>query len=514
MAYQTTWLERLCMNLLSYSIVLLPIALVVIATRHRLFPSSILSSSLVQWFVHGSSQIDESRNRRDDLKCDTQIDDDKKLLLSEESKAGKLNGSGKIDMTSRSIDFIWCLVGLQLSYLVWGLLQEKIMTTKYPTNATSQQKNLTMNHFSPTDLNRTIPGQSSANSTSVTYITFHDSQFLVFINRLVAFVTAIIALVYSRRRQTKQYADRFSSQNYQNLVQDYRQPDNKSPAPLYKYIYCSLSNIMSSWCQYEALKYVNFPTQCLSKSCKVIPVMLMSKILLRKRYSTIDYLCALLLAFGMFVFMFNQPTAHHAMRSITSHNDNDKSVMRNSLISGLIILVLYLTFDSFTSNWQQSLYSRYNVSNWQMMAAINFYSILLTLTSLHQLGGLEPAFRLLASSSLLLRDCMIMSIMSSVGQMFVYYTIKRFGSVLFAVIMTLRQFVSILLSCTIFGHRMNLESGSGLILVFLVVGFQVWHKSSPDKNKKRPTNSGAGSHSTTMGTASDKICIRFKPLVK
>lgn len=38
-----------------------------------------------------------------------------------------------------------------------------------------------------------------------------------------------------------------------------RQPQHKTP--LYKYAFCSLSNIMSSWCQYEALKYVSFPTQ-------------------------------------------------------------------------------------------------------------------------------------------------------------------------------------------------------------------------------------------------------------
>lgn len=35
----------------------------------------------------------------------------------------------------------------------------------------------------------------------------------------------------------------------------------KNPPPLYKYSYCTLSNIISSWCQYEALKYVSFPTQ-------------------------------------------------------------------------------------------------------------------------------------------------------------------------------------------------------------------------------------------------------------
>lgn len=38
------------------------------------------------------------------------------------------------------------------------------------------------------------------------------------------------------------------------------------------------SNVMSSWFQYEALKYVSFPTQVLAKASKVIPVMLMGKV--------------------------------------------------------------------------------------------------------------------------------------------------------------------------------------------------------------------------------------------
>lgn len=32
-------------------------------------------------------------------------------------------------------------------------------------------------------------------------------------------------------------------------------------APLYEYSFPSVSNMLSSWCQYEALSYVTFPTQ-------------------------------------------------------------------------------------------------------------------------------------------------------------------------------------------------------------------------------------------------------------
>ena len=64
---------------------------------------------------------------------------------------------------------------------------------------------------------------------------FKDSQFLVFVNRILAFVVSGIYILSTR------------------------QPRHRSP--IYKYSYCSFSNILSAWCQYEALKYVSFPMQ-------------------------------------------------------------------------------------------------------------------------------------------------------------------------------------------------------------------------------------------------------------
>lgn len=68
-----------------------------------------------------------------------------------------------------------------------------------------------------------------------TLIKFNDSQFLVFINRFLAFLVALGRLLCT----------------HQPLV----------AAPLYKFSFCSVTNIISAWCQYEALKYVSFPTQ-------------------------------------------------------------------------------------------------------------------------------------------------------------------------------------------------------------------------------------------------------------
>lgn len=67
---------------------------------------------------------------------------------------------------------------------------------------------------------------------------FGNSQFLVFVNRVLALILAALAVLFlDQPRHT---------------------------VPLYKYSYCSFSNIMSSWCQYEALKFISFPTQVIN----------------------------------------------------------------------------------------------------------------------------------------------------------------------------------------------------------------------------------------------------------
>ena len=453
----STWEERLLFTLLSYSLVLAPIAFVVLATRYNLCPTPLQNSALVSWFVYGQNR--QSKPNRSG-------EDDHQVLLLDQGD----NGEQKSANNTTVFKFLWCLLGLNLSYLVWGVLQEKIMTTEYQvTKIGSQQEDLDTKHLKST--------------ISDKMIRFHDSQFLVFLNRIIAFILSIAMLVYNRPRQSQLYSGRYSHQPQQA----------KPQAPLYEYIYCALSSVLSSWCQYEALKYVNFPTQVLSKSCKIIPVMLMSKLLMSKKYPTFDYICALLLSLGMFIFTLNQP------EDVKRHSLHDTNHVTNSFLAGLIILALYLILDSFTSNWQQSLFSRYGVSNWQMMSATNFYSILLTLTSLQQQNALQPAFKLLASSSSLLVDCVLMSIMSSIGQLFVYYTIKHFGSVTFAIIMTLRQFFAIILSCAIYGHRLTLGSIAGLLLVFFVVGFQMWRKSKGQQQQQSSKNS-----------KTSKVVIQFK----
>ncbi len=134
-----------------------------------------------------------------------------------------------------------------------------------------------------------------------------------------------------------------------------RQPRHR--APLYKYSYCSFSNIISSWCQYEALKFISFPTQVndllfldavaafdiqrclffhqvLAKASKIIPVMIMGKIVQNKKYDFYEYIVALLISLGMVLFLFGSQEDRGQSNSTTFSGTSTPVVILLTLNNG------------------------------------------------------------------------------------------------------------------------------------------------------------------------------------
>ena len=146
----------------------------------------------------------------------------------------KEKGAGLLQMSSaRRWKLLFCFVGLQLSYILWGVVQENLMTQKYEKGS------------------------------------FKSSAFCVFGNRFLALFISLGIVLFRK----------------------WRNHSTGNEAPYYQYLPSSLSNSLSSWAQYEALKYISFPTQVLSKSCKIIPVRLVCVFLCDSRNnSTINYL--------------------------------------------------------------------------------------------------------------------------------------------------------------------------------------------------------------------------------
>ncbi|XP_034283956.1 adenosine 3'-phospho 5'-phosphosulfate transporter 1 isoform X1 [Pantherophis guttatus] len=324
--------------------------------------------------------------------------------------------------TARQIfKLLFCATGLQISYLTWGVLQERVMTRSYGASESE-------------------PGEK-----------FKDSQFLVFMNRILACTVAGL---------------------YCALI---KQP--RHGAPMYKYSFASLSNILSSWCQYEALKYISFPTQVLAKASKVIPVMLMGKVVSRKSYEYWEYLTAALISVGVSMFLLS--------------STHDKHLSTVTTFSGVVLLGGYIAFDSFTSNWQDALFT-YKMSSVQMMFGVNVFSCLFTMGSLLEQGALVESINFMARHSEFAAHAVLLSVCSAFGQLFIFYTINQFGAAVFTIIMTLRQAFAILLSCLIYGHAVTVMGGLGVAVVFIALFLRVYARSRMKKRaKKVPAGEGA-----------------------
>lgn len=122
--------------------------------------------------------------------------------------------------------------------------------------------------------------------------------------------------------------------------------------------------------------------QVLTKSTKIIPVMIMGKFVSRKKYEYYEYVTALFISLGMAFFLYGTTESRPGGTVTTS--------------SGMILLMAYMISDSFTSNWQSALFSQFHMSSLQMMCGVNFFSSLFTAVSLAQQGGFVHSINFMA----------------------------------------------------------------------------------------------------------------------
>jgi len=277
---------------------------------------------------------------------------------------------------------------------------------------------------------------------------FPSAAFCVFSNRFLAIIVAMIAV------RIKHGAI------LQNNV-----------APLVAFAPCALSNTMSSWSQYASLRYVSFPVQTVFKSSKIIPVMVMGKFLKGANYPYSQYLEALLITVGVAIF------------SIASKSSNSDTTTE---IIGLLFMCTYITFDSFTSQWQSKVYDKYgkaNVDPYQMMLGVNSSAIVMTTMGLIAGGDIPKIIEFFQVNPNVLQYNIITAITSASGQLFIYTTIKEFGPIVFTVIMTTRQMMSICISSILFGHTMTWKAAVGALLVFGVLFYQIRRKYIASQRK-------------------------------
>jgi len=283
-----------------------------------------------------------------------------------------------------------CASGIMFSLVIYGLLQERIMT-------------------------RTYDGEQ-----------FTSSAYLVLNNRIVAVMIAIVILYWKGE-------------------------PIKNSAPLSNFGAISLSNTIATFCQYEALRYVSFPTQTLGKCGKMIPVMILGLVFTGKKYGWRDFLIAFLVTIGCVSFVLTG--------SINDRGNSDS-------FFGILLMVGYLFSDGFTSTFQERMFKGYTISTYNQMLYVSLCSAIFSLVTLIGTQDLIPSLLFSLNHVEFFFDSLLLSLSSTFGQMVILYTIKSFGALFFATVMTVRQVVSIILSCIIYAHPLSIGQWLSAGLVF------------------------------------------------
>ena len=247
-------------------------------------------------------------------------------------------------------------------------------------------------------------------------------------------------------------------------------------APPQAYAAVSVSNVVATFCQYEALKHVSFPVQTLGKCAKMIPVMIWGSIIMRKKYNSKDYGVAAAVTLGCSLFiMTGEVTSKHAGS--------------NSSMFGVMLMMGYLAFDGFTSTFQDKLFKGYQMTIFNQIMYVQAFSAGFSTLGLISAGQLGDAISFVMRHPDALGSILTLSTAATVGQLFISHTIKTYGALIFATVMTTRQFISILLSCILFAHPLSLGQWGGTVVVFGALYYKTLSKKTESSGEHNPAKS-------------------------
>uniref|UniRef100_A0A0X3Q509 Adenosine 3'-phospho 5'-phosphosulfate transporter 1 n=1 Tax=Schistocephalus solidus TaxID=70667 RepID=A0A0X3Q509_SCHSO len=296
------WLVNILTNMTAYCFILFPLLLLRWLSEPLLNLWQSDKSRLSRWASH-LLYVCFSKNR--EIDCDlpvSRIPD-----FSPSTHASQPSSSPYLTHWIQKIERFnenhrWFLLtcyalGLNIAYVVWGVFQERIMTRSYDGK-----------HFT-------------------------EPQFVVLANRLGALLVSGLGLSLLGR------------------LMEPAPGANILLPPLSSYSLPAFTNIISSWCQYEALFFISFPLQVVSKSCKILPVMAVGFLLHRRSYSLIEYVTAGLISAGVSLVVISSPV--NAQRTSSATFDS---------LSGCVLILGYILCDSLTATTEEHLFKMYRLS--------------------------------------------------------------------------------------------------------------------------------------------------------
>lgn len=324
--------------------------------------------------------------------------------------------------SSSRIQFATCFVGIFVSYFLFGILQEYITKTKY--------------------------GEKKEKFT-FTYC-------LVFVQCLGSALVSKAILTFNVKKDDRKSVD---------------------TTPKWMHAFCSLTYLGAMLASNEALQHISYPTQVLGKSVKPVPVMILGVLIARKRYHLMKYFGVLTIVFGVVLFMLKEKNQKPIDDPLPNHP--------YALIGfGEFLLIFSLAMDGLTGAIQEKMKAGHKTNPHFMMFNMNIWSCLWLLLAIVLTGEIFEYILFVQKYSSVLLFMILLGLLASIGQHFIFTTITTFGPLTCSIITTTRKFFTILGSVFLFGNPMTQRQWLGSILVFIGLAIdQRFGKEIKDKKK-------------------------------
>ncbi|KID91036.1 UDP-Glc/Gal endoplasmic reticulum nucleotide sugar transporter [Metarhizium guizhouense ARSEF 977] len=325
------------------------------------------------------------------------------------------------------------VAGIYASFLTWAYLQEKLTTTPHGSAAAPER--------------------------------WHFPVFLNTIQSLFAATVGSIYLLFSTPKGS----------SIPPII-----PSRRILGPL---ALVAITSSLASPFGYASLAHIDYITFLLAKSCKLLPVMFLHITIFRKRYPLYKYLVVAAVTAGVAVF-----TLHSGKKSKKSTKSEEANV-----VWGLLLLSINLLFDGLTNSTQDYIFQTFRpYSGPQMMCANNMMSTLVTglylLVSPYLVatgigewlgmdvagsaGELPAALDFMRRYPAVWKDVLGFAACGAIGQVFIFYTLSTFSSVLLVTVTVTRKMFTMILSVVAFGHRLTHMQWLGVGLVFGGIGVE------------------------------------------
>jgi UDP-galactose transporter B1 len=319
-----------------------------------------------------------------------------------------------------------CVAGIYGCFLSWGVLQERISTISYSA---------------------IIDG---------TPMVSKFRSFLV-LNTVQATIAATMAFVALRLQHKS-----IESLHLGTFLRNH--------SLCWAYLRLAVCSCTASPFGYAALQHITYPTMILGKSCKLLPVMMVSVLFYGKRYPLAKYLAVVLITLGVSIFTLFDDSSH-----------SSKGSQSNSLF-GIFLLLINLFIDGLMNSWQDELFQRWRVKAQHVMFFMNTLSAIL-LTLYLVLGSLFGFNKELITFLVFIKnypgaiwDMLAFGLLGSLGQLFIFHTIEHFGSVLLVTVTVTRKLMTMAVSLLWFGHAIRWQQTIGIVAVFSALAMETLGK--------------------------------------